>query len=727
MITLENNIDIIVKPDYMPYTGTTGTTSINHNDTLNIQLAASGVTYGHIDNQSQTIYGQKTFENPPIVNESIILAPQAVSPNRVEGKVFYDYNKHSLSYYNEESDVTVNWNEILFRVYNGTAYTIPNGSVVCPDATTGIALADCRYKLKSRLVAVATHDIEAGTWGYVTKIGEVGGLDTSMYNAGDFLYLGNNGTLTTTRCMDGGYEVIMGIVDTVSATEGVITVDINISHLTVEVTDTNGFPVDQRTNTILAVDEGTRMFSIAPVVGTTFHYYQLGEKYEKTGTISAQFDDSEGYHWFYFEDETLTALYEPTATQKRDIILNHALVAYIYWNATDNVVVGDIWDERHGISMNPWTHLNLHLTRGCQLINGGFGVGDLLTNQNGSLATHAQFSIAIGTILDEDLFHTLESSINVGTAIPVLYLSGSESDPSLRESSQSTFAFLNAVSGRVYYNQNNAGTYQLTECANNSYVLYHIFAVNGQNDIIFSVPGQTNHLTLSAAVTAASTEISSIRKLLEFAEIVPIASILYQTRSTTITSAGATWTRSTTTFTITSTNHGLVTGDIITVTVSSNTGGLPLTTYAITVIDENSFRVTGNGNGQSSGTLTYTAAAFDNTIKTRIRKIGTLNYIDWRTTELAQGAPASSHNNLTNVEQAGLGVVNGHIGINDQDIYGIKNFKSGIKIADSEAITQIASGTTDNNIIITKGYFDDNQAGSTVTKGFVIAMATALG
>ena len=36
-------------------------TVINHNDSANIQLAGSSVTYGHIDDQTQTIAGEKTF------------------------------------------------------------------------------------------------------------------------------------------------------------------------------------------------------------------------------------------------------------------------------------------------------------------------------------------------------------------------------------------------------------------------------------------------------------------------------------------------------------------------------------------------------------------------------------------------------------------------------------------------------------------------------------------
>lgn len=40
---------------------------INHDDTNNIHLAGNGITYGHINDQAQTIYGIKTFNSSPII------------------------------------------------------------------------------------------------------------------------------------------------------------------------------------------------------------------------------------------------------------------------------------------------------------------------------------------------------------------------------------------------------------------------------------------------------------------------------------------------------------------------------------------------------------------------------------------------------------------------------------------------------------------------------------
>lgn len=48
-------------------------TTINHDDTANISIATSGVTYGHINDQAQTIAGTKTFTSPTINPQGIII------------------------------------------------------------------------------------------------------------------------------------------------------------------------------------------------------------------------------------------------------------------------------------------------------------------------------------------------------------------------------------------------------------------------------------------------------------------------------------------------------------------------------------------------------------------------------------------------------------------------------------------------------------------------------
>lgn len=161
-----------------------------------------------------------------------------------------------------------------------------------------------------------------------------------------------------------------------------------------------------------------------------------------------------------------------------------------------------------------------------------------------------------------------------------------------------------AVTGRALWNEWTGTTWQTTEVGNNDFVLYHIFAVNDDDDSrkVISVMGQNDYPTVGQARSGASTEIASILTQYPFEEVVPVGTIIFQT----------------------------------------STG------YANTVQS----RVRSNDDGD--------------------------DYTDWRSTELAQGVAASSHQNLTNLELAGTGVTFGHIDDQAQTIYGAKTFNDAL-------------------------------------------------
>jgi len=71
--------------------------------------------------------------------------------------------------------------------------------------------------------------------------------------------------------------------------------------------------------------------------------------------------------------------------------------------------------------------------------------------------------------------------------------------------------------------------------------------------------------------------------------------------------AGSTvaWTRSGSTITITKTSHGLITGDSVALSASSDVTALPLATYLVTKLTTNTFTVVGLNAGASSGTCSY--------------------------------------------------------------------------------------------------------------------------
>jgi hypothetical protein len=134
------------------------------------------------------------------------------------GRVFWDNTDGCLAVYNAEADVTLqvgqeNWT----RVYNQTAATITNGTPVRISGTHGdvpeIALAQSlavsgAVNLVNQIIGLATHDIEAGTFGYITTQGLVRGVNTSAYNDGDTLYVSSSAGKLTHIPPPAPYEII---------------------------------------------------------------------------------------------------------------------------------------------------------------------------------------------------------------------------------------------------------------------------------------------------------------------------------------------------------------------------------------------------------------------------------------------------------------------------------------------------------------------------------------
>jgi hypothetical protein len=78
---------------------------------------------------------------------------------------------------------------------------------------------------------------------------------------------------------------------------------------------------------------------------------------------------------------------------------------------------------------------------------------------------------------------------------------------------------------------------------------------------------------------------------------------------TPVAGSGVAWTRALAVITITKIGHGLITGDVITISVSSSTSALPLGSYTVTKLTDNTFSIVGLNAGAESGTCTYTITA----------------------------------------------------------------------------------------------------------------------
>jgi len=116
-------------------------------------------------------------------------------PPHQEGVVFYDQDTHTLTLYNDESDIALQLGQEEFlRARNNTGATITNGMAVLIDGSHGnaaptISGAIATTESNSQVVGVTTHDIENNSFGYVTTYGLVRNIDTSHYSDGDEVFL----------------------------------------------------------------------------------------------------------------------------------------------------------------------------------------------------------------------------------------------------------------------------------------------------------------------------------------------------------------------------------------------------------------------------------------------------------------------------------------------------------------------------------------------------------
>ena len=282
----------------------------------------------------------------------------------------------------------------------------------------------------------------------------------------------------------------------------------------------NGFENQTDTNISFSDSSPDRTFTISPSV-LSFTYYSDGSRYVKQSSKTIQIPDTEGVHAIYYDGNALTTSTNLTNSIIENLILNKAIIAYVYWDADNNK--GKLFEERHLINMSSYTRRELHFTIGTRYFD-GLAIGDILADQNGSLDSHAQFSVATGQIFDEDIKH-VTNTINSTTGLEVWHRN---SNLDWRWDTQSGFSVLNAPGGRLYYDNN--GT--LTEITDGKYVLYHVFAWNSTDGNPISIMGQNEYNSIAAARDGATTEINSISisGFLPSQEMKPIGSIIFQTR-----------------------------------------------------------------------------------------------------------------------------------------------------------------------------------------------------
>jgi hypothetical protein len=103
-----------------------------------------------------------------------------------------------------------------------------------------------------------------------------------------------------------------------------------------------------------------------------------------------------------------------------------------------------------------------------------------------------------------------------------------------KQASSFPFIFSDSIvfigaNGRPPYNQFTGLTWQLTETANNSFILVHYFATNDVLNPVIAIQGVENYNSRNAAQEGAQSEINTLFGL-PFQEFTPIASVILEIR-----------------------------------------------------------------------------------------------------------------------------------------------------------------------------------------------------
>lgn len=252
-----------------------------------------------------------------------------------------------------------------------------------------------------------------------------------------------------------------------------------------DILEPSGWPVPGDANdadATLSYVNATRTFSLTHL--SDFNVYVAGTRVTVTGTLTKQWPDTAGTHFFYIDAAGVLQTTMSETTWVGVIGGAGCPVASLTWHSSG--VVTSLIDERHGL-MDGETHKYLHQTQGSKWIRGGGGALSGFTFGNGSLDVHAQFDVEQVLIRDEDILKLCEAN-GLNTFSPLVartwakvgaewVVKDYDAFPGVMQSGANyTGGTYTGASGRVAWNEITAGVGALTEATNSDFVLAHVFA-----------------------------------------------------------------------------------------------------------------------------------------------------------------------------------------------------------------------------------------------------------
>lgn len=213
--------------------GYTGAVNLTYTDVG--AFPATGTTgTGNVVLQTSPTINTPTLSGPTVDGAAayVDMTP-TTAPAYQEGRVFYESSSHTLAYYNDNTQMTVNiGQEQIVRVRNQTGSSIPNGTVVYVNGATGntptINLALATSFITADIIGVTTTTIANNGFGYATISGLVNDLDTSAFAEGAAVFISPTvaGAYTVTEPVAPNYSVQVGVILRSNPSNGTLLVSV---------------------------------------------------------------------------------------------------------------------------------------------------------------------------------------------------------------------------------------------------------------------------------------------------------------------------------------------------------------------------------------------------------------------------------------------------------------------------------------------------------------------
>ena len=278
---------------------------------------------------------------------------------------------------------------------------------------------------------------------------------------------------------------------------------------------------------------GTEYWENAPktYIPNSYVIFYHGKKFIKTSTSSITIPNTPGIHYVYFDEDA-------------NIQTSSQVFSFKDTVPIAIVVIGDdgstlhFGEERHGLVMDWATHYYLHRTNGTQIVPGSFAAGGYNTDQDGTQNSHAQISIANGTIFDEDndfsIIHALtptnegEQFLDPYIRVPVYY----KVNGNWKKRAVGDFAIsLSDTNSLPEYNVLNAASWELSEVPNNNYFASYIVATNNIIHPIIAIMGQRVDNNIGNAVSNNNYNDLDLSGL-PSTEFAPLYRVVFQHKNT---------------------------------------------------------------------------------------------------------------------------------------------------------------------------------------------------